>query len=328
MTLDPYALAIVDALTLVFPDLGGSVTDAAEAREILALAPDLPVTVQLPSIVDRTIPGPEGAPEIPVRIYRPVADQDAVTPVVVFFHGGGFTICNLALYDNFCRELAHTAGATVVSVEYRLAPETPYPGGLEDAYAATEWVASHAAELKVDPARLAVAGDSAGGNFAAVVSLRARDRAKQGYTSPAIAYQLLVYPSVDLAEDGDYSSREENGSGFFLTTKHMVWFHEQYVQGADVSDPALSPIHAPDHNGLPRACVVTAEHDPLRDEGDAYAAKLAAAGVAVDHLQVAGMFHGFLTMPHPTAEKTRAAVFAAVRAGLGAPTAADASRAT
>jgi acetyl esterase len=316
MTLDPYARAIVDALTLVFPDLGGSVTDPVEAREILALAPDLPVVVDLPSVVDRAIPGPEGAPEIPVRIYRPVADQDIVTPAVVFFHGGGFTICNVALYDNFCRELAQTAGATVVSVEYRLAPETPYPGGLQDAYAATAWVSAHAAELGVDPARLAVAGDSAGGNFAAVVSLMARDRAAQGNPSPAIAYQLLVYPSVDLAEDG-YPSREENGTGFFLTTQHMTWFHEQYVRGADVSDPHMSPINAPDHSGLPRACVVTAEHDPLRDEGDAYAAKLAAAGVAVDHIQVEGMFHGFLNMPHPTAEQTRATVFAAVRAGLG-----------
>jgi acetyl esterase len=168
----------------------------------------------------------------------------------------------------------------------------------------------------VDPARLAVAGDSAGGNFAAVVSLMARDRAASGYSSPDIAFQLLVYPSIDLA-DGDYPSREENATGFFLTENHITWFHEQYVQGADALDPYMSPIHAPDHSGLPRACVVTAEHDPLRDEGDAYAAKLAAAGVAVDHFRVEGMFHGFLSMPHPTAEKTRAAVFAAVRAGFG-----------
>lgn len=256
MTLDPNALAIVDALTMFFPDRGDSVTDAVEAREILAaLSPDLPVSMQLPSVVDRAIPGPESAPEIPVR------------------------------------------------------------NGLQDAYAATTWVATHAAELKVDPARLAVAGDSAGGNFAAVVSLMARDRAAQGISSPAIAYQLLIYPSVDLAEDG-YPSREENATGYFLTTKHMAWFHEQYVQGADISDPYMSPIHASDHSGLPRACVVTAEHDPLRDEGDAYAAKLIAAGVEVDHFPVEGMFHGFLDMPHATSAKTRAAVFAAVRAGL------------
>jgi acetyl esterase len=325
MTLDPYARAIVDTLTVVFPDLGGTVTDAVQAREILGLAPDLPVLVQLPSVVDRTIPGPDGAPEIPVRVYRPVADQDAVTPVVAFFHGGGFTICNVALYDNFCRDLARSTDATVVSVEYRLAPETPYPGGLEDAYAATAWVAEHAAELRVDPARLAVAGDSAGGNFAAVVSLMARDRAALGDQSPKIAVQLLVYPSIDLAEDSEsYPSREENATGFFLTAKHMAWFHEQYVQGADASDPYMSPIKALDHSGLPHAVVVTAEHDPLRDEGAAYAAKLAAAGVAVDHFPVEGMFHGFLNMPHPTAEKTRATVFAAVRAAL----ASDASGAT
>ncbi|WP_194895026.1 alpha/beta hydrolase [Catenulispora pinisilvae] len=319
MTLDPSARAIVDVLTAVFPDLGETVTDAVQAREILAHAPELPILVELPSVVDRTVPGPEGAPEVPVRIYRPVADQDAdpdaVTPVVVFFHGGGFSICNIAVYDNFCRDLAHSTGATVVSVEYRLAPETPYPGGLNDAYAVTSWVSSHAAELRVDPARLAVAGDSSGGNFAAVVSLMARDRAAQGSPSPAIALQLLIYPSVDIGENG-YPSREENATGFFLTAKHMAWFHEQYVQGADVADPYMSPINAPDLSGLPRACIVTAEHDPLRDEGDAYAARLAAAGVAVEHLPVEGMFHGFLNMPHPTAAKTRAAVFAAVRAGL------------
>ena len=319
MTLDPSARAIVDVLTAVFPDLGETVTDAVQAREILSHAPELPILVELPSVVDRTVPGPEGAPEIPVRIYRPVADQDAdhdaVTPVVVFFHGGGFSICNIAVYDNFCRDLAHSTGATVVSVEYRLAPETPYPGGLNDAYAVTSWVSSHAAELRVDPARLAVAGDSSGGNFAAVVSLMARDRAAQGSPSPAIALQLLIYPSVDIREDG-YPSREENATGFFLTAKHMAWFHEQYVQGADVADPYMSPINAPDLSGLPRACVVTAEHDPLRDEGDAYAARLAAAGVAVEHLPVPGMFHGFLNMPHPTAAKTRAAGFAAVRAAL------------
>ncbi|MEZ0115564.1 acetyl esterase [Catenulispora sp. EB89] len=318
MTLDPQARAIVDTLAVIFPDLGGTVTDAAQAREILALAPELPVLVPLPSVADRTIPGLDGAPEIPVRIYRPVADQDTVTPVVVFFHGGGFSICNIAIYDNFCRDIARSVGATVVSVEYRLAPETPYPGGLDDAYAATAWVAEHAAELRVDPARLAVAGDSGGGNFAAVVSLMARDRAVLGHQSPKIAVQLLVYPSVDLAgADSGYPSREENATGFFLTAQHMAWFHEQYVQGSDVTDPYMSPIKAPDHSGLPHAVVVTAEHDPLRDEGDAYAGKLAAAGVAVDHFPVEGMFHGFLNMPHPTAAATRAAVFAAVRAALG-----------
>lgn len=317
MTLDPQARLIVEALTAMFPDLGGTVTDAVEAREILARAPQLPILVQLPSVADRTVPGLSGAHEIPVRVYRPVADQDAVTPVVVFFHGGGFTIGNVEIYDNFCRQLAHGANTTVVSVEYRLAPETPYPGGLEDAYAVTAWVAEHAAELAVDPERLAVAGDSAGGNFAAVVSLMARDRAERGYTSPKIAFQLLVYPSVDFAEGAhDYPSRIENGTGYFLTTRHMQWFDAQYLQGADRQDPYVSPLSAPDHRGLPPACVVTAEHDPLRDEGDAYAAKLAAAGVPVTHLPVEGMFHGFVNMPHPVADQARAAMFEAVRVAL------------
>jgi acetyl esterase len=318
MTLDSQARAIVDTLTSVFPDLGGTVTDAVQAREILALG-ELPVLVPLPSVADRTIPGPEGAPDIPIRVYRPVADQDFVTPVIVFFHGGGFSICNVALYDNSCRDLARSTGATVVSVEYRLAPETPYPGGLHDAYAATTWVAEHADELGVDPDRLAVAGDSSGGNFAAVVSLMARDRAASGYQSPKIAFQLLVYPAVDFVRETEgegYPSRLENAAGYFLTAKHLAWYDEQYVQGADRWDPYLSPIQAPDHRGLPPACVVTAEYDPVRDEGDAYAAKLAAAGVAVEHLPVEGMFHGFLNVPHPAAAKTRAAVSAAVRSAL------------
>ncbi|MFL6111779.1 MAG: alpha/beta hydrolase [Catenulispora sp.] len=314
MALDPQARLIVDTLTAMFPDLGGTVTDAVEAREILARVPPMPVPVPLPSVVDRTVPGLDGGHEIPVRVYRPVSDQDAVTPVVVFFHGGGFSICDIGIYDPFCRDLARSTGATVVSVAYRLAPETPYPGGLEDAYAVTAWVAEHAAELAVDPGRLAVAGDSSGGNFAAVVALMARDRAERGYKSPEMAFQLLVYPSVDFA--GDHPSRAENATGYFLTARHLAWYDAQYVNGADRWDPYLSPLRAPDHSGLPAACVVTAEHDPLRDEGDAYAAMLAASGVPVAHLRVDGMFHGFLTMPLPAAHQVRTAVFEAVRVAL------------
>ncbi|NUP52686.1 MAG: alpha/beta hydrolase [Catenulispora sp.] len=320
MTLDPHARLIVETLTAVFPDLGGTVTDAAEARAILARAPQLPVLIELPSVTDRTVPGADAAHEIPVRVYRPTADQYAATPAIVFFHGGGFSICTIELYDNFCRDLARSTAATVISVDYRLAPETPYPGGLHDAYTVTSWVADHAADLAVDPDRLAVAGDSAGGNFAAVVALMARDRAERGYPSPKIAFQLLVYPSVDFADAvesvTEFPSRTENAEGYFLTARHMEWFDAQYLQGADRRDPYLSPLRAPDHRGLPPACVVTAEHDPLRDEGDAYAARLAAAGVPVVHLPVEGMFHGFLNMPHPTADRVRAEVFATVRAAL------------
>ena len=315
MALDELAQYIVDVLDATFPDLGGTVTDAVEARAILAQLATLPVTEQVASIVDRTIPGSDGAHEIPVRIYRPTADQNAVTPVVVFFHGGGFSICDLDTHDGFARSLVNGTGATVVSVDYRLAPETPFPGGLQDSYAATAWVADHAAELGVDPDRLAVAGDSAGGNLAAVVSLMARDRTQRGYQAPKIAYQLLVYPCTDFANS--FASREENGTGYFLTTAHMEWFDAQYLpEGADRTDPYLSPLLAPDLSDLPAACVLTAEHDPLRDEGDAYAQRLRDSGVAVEHLRVEGMFHGFVSMPHPAAEKARAAAFAALKAGL------------
>jgi acetyl esterase len=208
-------------------------------------------------------------------------------PVVVYFHGGGWVIGSIETHDAPCRELANRSGAIVVSVEYRMAPEHPFPAAPEDCYAATAWVADHAAEFGGDPARLAVAGDSAGGNLAAVVALMTRER-----NGPPLRFQLLIYPAVD-ARMG-YASIDENSTGYFLTKADMHWFYGHY--GADPSDWRASPLLAPDHSGLPPALVLTAEYDPLRDEGEAYARKLQEAGVPVTLRRYDGQIHGFTIM--------------------------------
>ncbi|MFP3989833.1 alpha/beta hydrolase [Streptomyces sp. E11-3] len=290
--LAPDVRGLVDLISAVFPDLGNTVTDAAEARRILAAAPEPPwQPLQVGSVEDRTIPGPEGAPEIPVRVYLPdPADAPGPRPTLVFFHGGGWVLCDLDSHDGTARQLCRHAGAAVVSVDYRLAPEHPFPAAVDDAYAAVRWVAAHLAELGGDPGPLAVAGDSAGGNLAAVVAQIARDRG-----GPAIGLQVLVYPSTDMTYDGQ--SRTRNASGYFLTSAHMAWFGRQYLGGGgDPAHPHISPLRG-DLTGLPPAHVVTAGCDPLCDEGRAYAAKLREAGVPVTEGHFPGMFHGFLGFP-------------------------------
>jgi acetyl esterase len=316
MALDPVAKTLVDTLAVFFPDLGGKVTDAAQARAILAKSPKSPVTIELPSVVERMIPGAGGDPDIRVRIYRPVADPTEATPGVVFFHGGGFVICDLDTHDGYCRELTAATGATVVSVEYRLAPETPFPGAVHDAYAATCWVFEHAPELAIDPGRLAVAGDSAGGNLAAVVSQIARDRRRSGEPAPEIVAQALVYPSTDMLNDT--ASRRENAQGKFMGQTHMLWFRAQYVQDPELyGDVRASPLLHQDLSGLPPTLVITAEHDPLRDEGEAYARRLAESGVPAEAVRFDGLFHGFMVMPHPEAARARGLTFEALRRAFG-----------
>ena len=308
MALDPMAKKLVQTMAVFFPDLGGKVTDAAEARAILGRSGRPPVQVELPHVVDRVIPGPEGAPDIRVRIYRPFAEPFPVTPGVVFFHGGGFVIGTLDTHDDYCRALAAGVGATVVSVEYRLAPETPFPGAVEDAYAATSWVAAHAAELSIDPARLAVAGDSAGGNLSTVTCLTARDRRRAGEPSFDLVAQVMVYPSTDMLSDT--VSRRESAEGFFMTLTHLLWFRKQYMPDPTLyGDVRASPLLNPDLSDLPPALVVTVEHDPLRDEGEAYAVRLAEAGVRTEAVRFDGMFHGLLMVPHPEAARLRALTF-------------------
>jgi acetyl esterase len=244
------------------------------------------------AVEDRLVPGPGG--DIPVRIYRPEAGT--TLPVVVFFHGGGWVLGNIETHDGTCRALANRSGAVVVSVDYRLAPEAPFPAAVDDCITVTRWVHAYAAELVVDPSRLAVAGDSAGGNLAAVVSLAARDG------GPAIAFQLLIYPAVDAHMTA--ASIKENGEGYFLTETDMVWFYGHYAPDRD--DWRASPLLAKDLSGLPPALVITAGYDPLRDEGEAYAERLREAGVPTELVRFDGMIHGFFGMGTQIDEARRA----------------------
>lgn len=235
-------------------------------------------------IIDRSIPGPRG--EIPVRIYTP--DGSGPFPAVVYFHGGGWVVGDLETVHTICTMLAHRAQAVVVSVDYRLAPEHKFPAAVDDAYAATEWVAAHAEELHADPNRLAVAGDSAGGNLTAVVSLLARDR-----KGPKLCGQVMFFPVTDASMQT--ASYRENAENYFLTQDMMAWFFNHYVNDpSEANDVRLSPMKVADASGLPPAFVATAEFDPLRDEGEAYAEKLRRAGNAVTAKRYDGMIHDFI----------------------------------
>jgi acetyl esterase len=240
----------------------------------------------LARIEDRGIPGPAG--DIPVRIYTP--EGETPLPILVFFHGGGWVIGTLDGYDHVCRALARAIPAIVISVDYRLAPENRFPAAANDCYAALCWAAENAASIDGDPARVAVGGDSAGGNLSAVVSLMARD-----HRHPLVAHQLLVYPVTDLR--GSTESMRTNGEGYFLTQKTMLWFADHYTTPEQRLLPYASPLLAPDLHGLPSATVITAEFDPLRDEGEAYAARLRESGVLVEQTRYDGMIHGFFSMP-------------------------------
>jgi acetyl esterase len=232
---------------------------------------------------NRFIPGPAG--EIPVRIYTPRGEGPF--PVLVYFHGGGWVVGNLDTVDSLCRRLTNGVNCVVVSVDYRLAPEHKFPSASDDAYAAVEWVAENAASIHADSNRIAVGGDSAGGNLAAVAALMARDK---GF--PSFCYQMLVYPVTHHSFETD--SYRDNAEGYGLTTNTMRWFWDHYLANEqDGDNPYASPLLASDLSGLPPALVITAEFDPLRDEGEAFAERLRAAGVPVEAKRYDGMVHGF-----------------------------------
>lgn len=284
MPLDPQAQVVVDLVQAIGLLALTPESDPAEQRALMEAAV-IPSDVEVETLEDRTVPGPAG--DVAVRVYRPAGE--APKPVVVYLHGGGWVLGSLAVYDGTCRQLAVGIDAVVVSVDYRLAPEHRFPAALEDSLAALAWAAEHAAELGGDPDRLVIAGDSAGGNLAAVVAQVTRD------SGPALAFQLLVYPVTD--HEFSSPSMVDNAEGYFLTRYDMQWFFGHYLDDpARADDPRVSPIRADDLGGLPPAFVVTAEYDPLRDQGMAYAEKLAAAGTPVEARTYAGMFHGFFGM--------------------------------
>jgi acetyl esterase len=264
-----------------------------------------------PVVTDLTIPGAEGT--IAARFYEPPGIGLEMRPLIVYFHGGGWTIGDLDTCDGVCRFLALNAPATVLSVDYRLAPEHPFPAAVEDALAAYRWAAIDNSRLGADPDRIAVAGDSAGGNLAAAVSLLARDGG-----GPVPAMQILIYPTTDAV--GGQPSRDEFSSGFLLSRTDMDWFEDHYLPpGADRADPRISVLRAADLSGLPPAYIATAGFDPLRDEGEEYAERMREAGVAVTLRRHPDLTHSFanMTAVSETANAAMLELAGAVGAGLG-----------
>jgi acetyl esterase len=249
-------------------------------REALALDP-------APVAMVRDITGPGG---VSLRLYRGAGtDAAAMLPALVYFHGGGWVIGDLDSHDSVCRHIANAASCTIISVDYRLAPEHKFPAAVEDCFAAASWVAAEAATLAIDRERIAVGGDSAGSNLAAVVSLLARDRG-----APRLRYQILAYPAVEASMS--HPSIARFAEGFLLTRASMKWFYDCYLRGpADVEDWRASPLRAADLSGVPPALVLTAGFDPLCDEGESYARRLQDHGVAVDHRHYPDQIHGFLS---------------------------------
>ena len=284
MSLDPQTKVYLDQMKALNM-LPLSAIPLEVLRQILALqSASEPVGEPVAKVENRTIPGPAG--EMPIRIYTP--QGNGPFPILVYLHGGGWSICSLDTHDAPCRSLANGANGVVVSVEYRLAPEHKFPAGLQDCYAATLWVAEHAAELNGDVSRLALGGDSAGGNLTAVITQMVRD---QG--GPRLTFQLLIYPATDLT--AQTLSKTENATGYFLTRDDMDWFEEHYLQKQEEKlNPMVSPLLARDVSHLPPALIVTAEYDPLRDEGEQYGQRLQEAGVPVILRRYDGLTHGFL----------------------------------
>ncbi|WP_341912800.1 alpha/beta hydrolase [Ferrovibrio terrae] len=304
--LDTEAKSFLDAVKAAGrPDV--STLTPPDARQLYketrgAVTPEPPEVSELDNIA---APGPHGP--IPLRYYRPAGvDKREPIPVLVFYHGGGWVIGDLDTHDVVCRSLANEARCAVVSVDYRMGPEHKFPAAVDDAYAAAHWVAGEAKSLRIDADRLAVGGDSAGGNLAAVVALMARGKRKDGdATAPKIGYQLLIYPATDMHMDTQ--SHKSFAKDHLLTRDSMDWFQLQYLNGtADRDDWRASPLRAKSLAGLPPAYVLVAGHDPLRDEGEAYAVALKQAGVPVVFREFPGQIHGFVVLGKVIPQATQA----------------------
>ncbi len=285
MPLHPQVKSLLDGLAQLE---GPAMTEVspAEARAMFKNLSAFDQPEEVAVVEDRVVPG---MVDVPVRVYTPEGARGGGAPLLVWLHGGGWVIGDLDTADATARALANRSGAVVVSVDYRLAPEHTAPTALDDSVAALRWAVEHGGELGVDATRVAVGGDSAGGNLAAALCQRVRDDG-----GPAIAFQLLVYPVVDCTLT--HPSMDENAEGYFLTKDAMVWFVDHYLDTLDPKHPSVSPLHADSLAGLPPALVLTAEFDPLRDEGEAYAAALRDAGVRVESVRYDGQIHGFFGM--------------------------------
>jgi acetyl esterase len=287
MPLDLQVKALLDFIGITtMPPLETLTVEEARARSAaFAEMRRQMATEPVDSVRDVMATGPAG--EIPIRIYAP--KSSGPSPALIYLHGGGWVLGDLDGYDPLCRSLANSVPCTVLSVDYRLGPENKFPAAVHDSYAALEWIAAHAGELGIDPSRIAVGGDSAGGNLSAVISQMTRDR-----RGPKIAFQLLIYPATDMRMSS--ASIEENADGPILTKAGIIWFMNHYLNGPeDRTNPWASPLLANDLAGLPPAFILTAECDPLRDEGEAYGRKLQAAGGHAEILEYKGMPHGFFS---------------------------------
>jgi acetyl esterase len=285
MPLHPQTVAFLDQMarqnTPSLDSLPIEITRRALAMGAVP-APNQPVLAKIENL---NVTRPDGT-EMPVRIYVPEGTKPF--PVCLYFHGGGWVLNSINTHDDLVRRLAAAAGCVFVNVEYRLAPEHPYPAAIEDAYTALSWVHEHATEIGCDANRIAVSGDSAGGNLAAVVCLMSRDR-----SGPPIAFQVLIYPITDC--DFERPSYHANGEGYFLTRNEMLWFWNHYVTSPEqMLEPYASPLRAESLQNIPPALILTAEYDPLVDEGEAYAEALREAGVNVTLQRYEGMIHAFM----------------------------------
>jgi acetyl esterase len=297
MPLDRQVRAILDQMASLPPFESLSVEDARKQTIERTAAGSLP-TLPVAAVVNRVIPGPAG--DLPVRIYTP--NGTGPFPLMVFFHGSGFVVCNLDTHDGTCRNLCNAGGCVVVSVDYRLAPESKFPAGPDDCYAATKWAHTHARELNADPSHIVIAGDSAGGNLVAVVALMVRDKG-----GPALCGQLMIYPVTDYYAPG-HPSYVENAEGYGLSAAGMRWFWGHYLtSAAEADNPYVSPLRAANLRGLPPALIITAEYDVLRDEGERYGKRLAEAGVPTKVTRYDGMHHGFFQM-YGIVEKAKTAL--------------------